>query len=90
MNRPVSYARLHQSVYVPNVGDIGPRLPNEQKVIKDFRLVACELGLLIYATSPKGFKVEAFTPWVNVQVATFDVAAEFSKPVIVKGKSEAA
>ncbi len=90
MNRIVEYARLHQSVYVPGMADIGPRLPTPQKIIRDFKMVASDLGIHFTAKDPKGAVIEAFTPWVNVQICTFAPAAEAAKPALVKDKFEAA
>lgn len=73
-NRKVKSARLHTSLYIDGVGDLGPTLPKKEKVVPGFAMVATELGLEIFAVGNKG-PVEGFVPWSNVQSITFDKEA---------------
>lgn len=67
MNRKVKYARLHEAIYIPHVGDLGPVLPTPKKVVAGFAMVATEFGIEIFANNE-----EAFVPWPNVKICVFE------------------
>lgn len=71
MNRKVKYVRLHEAVYIPGLGDMGPVLPNPHKVIPGFAMVATSEGIELFAK-----ECEAFIPWPNVKICVFEEAVK--------------
>lgn len=81
MNKYVTYMRLHSASYIPGIGEIGPKIPGE-KTIADLKLIASEAGVFLKAKGKDGRPVEAFMPWVNVQICVLgeEVPKESKSP----------
>lgn len=69
--RKVKSARLHTSIYIAGIGDLGPSLPPKNKTIVGFAMVATDEGLEVF-----GSNEESFVPWANVQCVTYEAQAK--------------
>ncbi len=72
--RKAKSARLHTTLYIDGVGELGPSLPSKTKSVIDFAMVATDEGLEIYARGE-----EAFVPWANVQCVTYEKEVKSKK-----------
>ncbi len=83
MSRKVSNARLHTTIFIDGIGDLGPSLPSKTKTVIGFAMVEGERGLELF-----GNNASALVPWSNVQCVTFEDKAK-EEPVSKKVKAVA-
>lgn len=66
MSRKVIYARTHESVYMPGVGEMGNTFPPQSKTLENLVMSISELGLSLYFTY-KGVVKEGLIPSANIK-----------------------
>lgn len=67
MNKKVTYARFHQSVYVPGLGELGTVLPPQHKTLDNVTMTSTDHGLHV-TSGLKGRGVEFLIPSANIVI----------------------
>lgn len=78
MNRKVLYARFYESVYVPQIGEVGNTLPSPTKTLDNLHMTVTPIGLSVEG-SHKGLRSEFLIPLASIKIMTL---APEEKPAI--------
>lgn len=83
LNRKVTYARLHQGIYVPQAGDLGAVLPPSSKTLENLHMHTDGNGLFL-DFNYRGIKNSTFIPLANIIIMS--LAPEEAPAKEVKAK----
>ncbi len=83
MNRKVTYARFHQSVYAPGLGELGNVLPPHAKTLDGLTMNSTDHGLIAFCFS-KGVKHEFLIPSANIVLMALAPEEVGEKAKVVK------
>lgn len=65
----IKYLKLHSTVFIPGVGNLGDALPSPTKTVENLSMIHSENGVELVAGR---LKVSAIIPWPNVQLAVYE------------------
>lgn len=65
LGRRIVYAKLHETVHLPNTGNLSDTLPPSMKQF-DLKMFHTNEGLFLQVNG-----VEAVVPWANVKIAQY-------------------
>lgn len=69
MSRKVTYARLHQTAYIPGAGEVGNVFPPQSKTLENLEMTSTIEGLTV-TFQYRGARIEALIPSANVIIMT--------------------
>lgn len=78
MGKSVKFVKLHQGVFIPNLGNLGDSLPPPTKTVHGLIMTLEPEGLLIHTS-----KTDAIIPLANIAIL------ELSEPYVTVVKAKA-